>query len=374
MWCCRTAREGQVRLRIVIAAMLLLALAGPATAQERAAACPGLLPGGQRVPLSSPPIDNESLNRPPVVPVPPALAEAARNIVGLFEGGGADPYTNIGGIDGISLGYLQWNHGTGSLYTSLLSRMSAADVQLAPAGIRSDLKVLLDHAHRRSSRSAANEVVRGWTTATASDPLIRRVRRSVRQDLSAWLDQPPIRAHQKALVETRMQSSYRLARAWNRDTGRPAEVSPRLLAYFFDLEVFNGSRQGIWVRHVRDLRARVGDSRNVLAYIDDWMSLCEQYRDPNASDKKLYNVESARRNTKYWKTLHQAEPHRFDDEAVDLLVFGYLRATRSNGSNPPRGFPGIFQADVMNRRGMIAVGKGYLIGSSSPREFYRLVN
>ena len=45
-----------------------------------------------------------------------------------------------------------------------------------------------------------------------------------------------------------------------------------------------------------------------------------------------------------------------EDEVLDLLVLGFLRAQRSNGSNGNDGFPGIYQADVMLRRGAEATG------------------
>jgi len=60
-----------------------------------------------------------------------------------------------------------------------------------------------------------------------------------------------------------------------------------------------------------------------------------------------------------WKEAAKSHPELFDDETLDLLALGLLRAQRSVGSNSPKGFPGVFQADVMLRRGTEAIGIGY---------------
>lgn len=80
----------------------------------------------------------------------------------------------------------------------------------------------------------------------------------------------------------------------------------------------------------------------------------------------MYNRADGARNAAYWRDLTARDPNAFTDDQIDLLVFGFLCAQVSVGDDKPRGFPGIYQADVMNRRGTIALGRGYVHGGTQP--------
>lgn len=357
-----------IRVGSILAFLLLCGAASAAAQTSPAGTCPGLDDSGQRLPLSPAEVSNEAIGLPALIAVPSDLAQSARAIIARLEAGGGDAYLNVGGIDGISLGYLQWNHGTGSLYDTFLRDLDPVAVQAAPISIRRDLQLLKERAVGAATAADANRVIADWTTARPGDPLASRVRRSVRRDLSIWLGSPLVRLHQDSLVNRRMQSSYRLARAWvaATDPSGARPVDSRLLAYFFDLEVFNGDRAGLWVGHVRPLRAQYDTPAKVMAFVSEWVEKCRGHINPSATDSRLYNVATASKNARYWSALVRTEPARFDPMALDLIVFGYLRAIRSVGKNGDRGFPGIFQADVFNRRALIAIGKGHHNGATAP--------
>ena len=55
---------------------------------------------------------------------------------------------------------------------------------------------------------------------------------------------------------------------------------------------------------------------------------------------------------------------------MDLLIFGYLIATSSQGHDGDVGFNGIFQPDVLNRRGAVALKKGTVHGMKIDTSFF----
>jgi len=69
------------------------------------------------------------------------------------------------------------------------------------------------------------------------------------------------------------------------------------------------------------------------------------------------------KTAEYWKSRLTKNENVFDDDQVDLLVLGLLVAQRSTGVE--HGVKGYFQADVLTRRGVIAVG-GYGGGKLIP--------
>jgi hypothetical protein len=298
-------------------------------------------------------------------PVPDDVAIAARRAIGHFEAGGGDAYANVSSLDTISIGYLQWNWGTGSLVDKFVAALNDSEIALAAQPLRDDLAVLKRYSQRAGSRSSADGVIRRWTTAGTGDPLVRGVRESVRGQLSAWLTLPAIQAVQDKLIDPKLRLAHSYARQWLEDsadirggTGNIKETTTS----FFDLLTYNDGRQGLWVPHVREFRTEFASNREIVDFIADWTISCESVEKTGTRDKKLYNVGEASSNARKWKERVASNPAAFTDNQTNLLIFGYLRALRSVGANPPRGFPGIFQADVMLRRGAVALGVGDVRG------------
>jgi hypothetical protein len=333
--------------------------------------CPALKVG-KPFPLPIAPVADSALRLDSFIPAPDELSKTAAEIVGKFESGGGDPWVAVSGHERVSIGVLQWNWSSGSLISVFFRSLPDRDIDLAPAQIRGDLRVLKSYADDKtnaSKRELALSIVDGWTSHRSDDPLIRGVRKTVTGDLRLWLATPPIRAHQTRLLDSDMRQAYALARAWRRDSagdGLIVPVDARLLATFFDLVVFNGGRAGIWVPHVRRFQQEHADERSVITYVSDWLRSCNDTFVTGKEHPRMYTREDGVRNAKYWSELISRNGSLFREDQIDLFIFGFLRATRSIGSNPPKGFPGIYQADVMTRRGVIALGSGYVRRSANP--------
>jgi hypothetical protein len=183
--------------------------------------------------------------------------------------------------------------------------------------------------------------------------------------LAAWLSRPEIKSVQDGLIDPKLRLSYSYARKWMTDSADIGSLSGNLketTTSFFDLLTYNDGRQGLWVPHVREYRKLFASNKEIVDFIADWTISCESVVKPGPTDTKLYNTDEASANARRWKQKVAADPNAFSDNQTNLLIFGFLRALSSVGANPPRGFHGIFQADVMLRRGAVALRIGTIRG------------
>jgi len=345
------------------------AVSAPSRADELP--CPAVDASGARPALTSPLIDD--VTRPEDESIQNDLAEKAIEIVGLFEAGGGDPWSNVSNHERVSIGFMQWNWATQTMIKQVFAGVDPEAIAAAPQALRPDLeilKALADQPGSADKQQQAAAVIDAWTSARSGDPLQMGIRKSVRSGLQEWLNTPALKAVQRKLVDKQLAQAFALARAWRRDTavdGVEKPIDARLVAYFFDLVTFNGGRKGLWVAHVRDYRARVGPGRKpTVEAVAAWLTSCAAFSNPNTQHRRLYNAEDGRRSAAYWTEKVSHDDAAFSEDQVDLLVFGLLRAQASNGDNKPRGFPGIYQADVLTRRGVIALGSGFIRGSQTP--------
>lgn len=357
-----------MRISIIVATTLGLSLSSAANARPNLPSCPGLDSSGKRLPISPGPVINATSQHDDVQPVPQGVADAARKAIGFFESGGGDAYANVSSLDTISIGYLQWNWGTGSLINRFVAKLEESDIELAPEPLRSDLAVLKAYQlEKPGAKAGADRVVGKWTSSTSEDPVSRGVRKSVRGQLEAWLAEPAIKSAQDELIDPKLRLAYSYARQWMADSadigGAKGNVEETTTS-FFDLLTYNDGRQGLWVPHVREFRSQFSSNREIIDFIADWTISCELVVKPGQRDTKLYNTGEASANARKWKAKVGADPQIFTDNQVNLLIFGFLRALSSVGANPPVGFHGIFQADVMLRRGAVALGTGTIRGKS----------
>lgn len=338
--------------------------------------CPAVGADGKAQPIV--PATIASVTRREDEQIEPDLAQVAIEIVGRFEAGGADPWSNVSGHEQLSLGFMQWNWGTRSLVRDFFSAVDREAIGLATEGLRTDLATFKDFAddlNNHDKEQLASAVIESWTHARPGDPLEARVRTSVRAGLTSWLETDALRKAQMGIVSTQLKQAFALARAWRRDRaagGGVQEIDSRLVAYFFDLVTFNGGRKGLWVPHVRAFRAQyANDPRASVDAVADWLISCKDFVNPDSRDKRLYAIGDAERSANYWKSQIAADRRAFTEDQIDLLVLGLLRAQVSNGANAPRGFPGIYQADVLTRRGVIALGSGFIRGSATPVRLFQ---
>jgi hypothetical protein len=170
---------------------------------------------------------------------------------------------------------------------------------------------------------------------------------------------------QLRLMNGVLGDAFFYARAWRRDTGSDKPVDARLVTYFFDLLTFNGGALGVWVPHVRQFRSTYTTGKATVDAVAVWLLSCQSFVSPNTQAKKLYALKDAVKSATYWKEKVQEKGDIYNDDQIDLLVLGLLRAQLSNGDDKPKGFHGVYQADVLTRRGVIAIG-GYARGSQTP--------
>lgn len=342
-------------MKCALHAMLLLLSSVAAIPSAVAATpnCPAVSPQGVRPPLDPARSIDPDRKAFAAEAAPVALADAAREIVSQYETGLKAGYGAISSLDTISIGISQWNHGTGSLYTSLLAKVTDADILAAPVSIRTDL---YDLKHSPSKRDA---IIASWTHATPQDPLNSGIRQSLYQDLSTWLSSPGVIAAQRALTDRDMNSAWQYARAWQRDRGSSAPVTLPLLTSFYDVLIYNGGFAGVWVPHVQKLRSDLPTPTALLDDIGSWAAKCEVFTSATTPHHKLYSLQDFRASLYLWQSLLKSSPDIFTDDVQDLLAIGYIRAQISTGDNKPLGFHGIYEVDVLLRRGTEAIGMGY---------------
>jgi hypothetical protein len=333
--------------------------------------CPAVKPDGTRPPL----IPNVAITpqkQPGDDEVDLDMSKKAVDVVGFFESNGK-PYQTISNHELISLGFLQWNWGTQSLITEFFKAVSSSDIDLAPNQVKNDLSILKQYSESMtpSNRAKALAVVNSWITPTSSDPLQKDVgvRKSIVENVGMWLGTPALQSVQLDLAKGRLQESFFYARAWLRDTKSTNTLDARLVTYFFDLLVFNGGTSGLWADHVNAFRANYATRRLTVDAVSDWLSTCDKFYNPNTKHHKLYATKDGLRSAAYWKSQVADNENVYDENQINLLVLGLLRAQRSTGRNKPLGFPGIYQADVLTRRGVIAIG-GFARGSKEVLDFF----
>jgi hypothetical protein len=354
-------------LRIILTALLVL-ISFNSHADTRIVdlpPCPAVNDDGSTLPLTPSRIRTVTSRQEDNVAVPPELRNTPLTVVGFFESGGSDPYKQVGTLDQLSIGYQQWNHGTGSLYSDFLSSLQISDIELASNEIMANLKELYEHSKNRISRSRATRIINLWKTPMPNDPLVGGVRKSVRTHLQNWLGLQKIRNKQNALIEKKLRLAYSYTRKWLADQEIRNPTSEELnltITSFYDLLVYNGSRKGLWLQHVKSFREKFENGMSTVKYISNWLISCSEVNRPSCNHQKMYNRKEAKKNAELWISTVEDNNETFSDNQINLFVFGYLRALRSKGSNYPNGFPGIYQADVMMRRGTVALKLGTVRG------------
>lgn len=351
-----------------------------ASANSAAQTCPGVNPAtGARPALSSAAVDPSP--RAAARPIPTQWRDTALEIIALFESGNRDrlsAYGNVSATDVISLGYLQWNHNTGSLYDTLLRGASAQMIEAAPTYIRSDIRELSRVLSGGTSRARARAILESWKTSGGA--LQPEASRAIR----TWLLAEPMRRRQDELLDRRLTSALGRADAWQQAFGMPIDDKSAQRAFysFVDIEVFNGDLDGLWAQHVKDFRSRFRDDMQLMDHIVGWVSECAafEFKGQVHKDggkytpqfKKLYRWKETPLSVADWRERLAAGDPAVDRSAMNLIILGYLRALRSNGKDAPRGFAGVFELDVLNRRGMMATGRGVRSGQKTVSILYRL--
>jgi len=258
------------------------------------------------------------------MPLTDAWIETALRVTGHFEDSD-DPLAGVSGDfdgQGISLGVLQWNIGSGSLQP-IVRRVGEANVVAAMPNFGRDL-----WAACNADVARGLAIVRGWQSGG-------RLRPDVTAELKAFLRSAPCLAQQIAAARSVAGHAFNQASAWAAAQDRAAPTQ-REFSWFFDLLTQNGGLKDVTPQSVRDFAGASGADR-ADDVICDWLA---------ARTTADAGFKDSRRNASLWRDAIPAD-------RLELLVTSFLRAQRSKLE---------WRADVLNRKGTIAVGSGWVHG------------
>ncbi|TPW27220.1 hypothetical protein FJU08_20750 [Martelella alba] len=322
--------------------------------------CPAFTPSGGLLPLNAPAVEDVTKRSEDTRPVPQAIMNYAMTVLGNFEAGAGNPYAEVSALEGLSLGYFQWNAGRGTLYTPFLSAMTSEHIALAPSSVRPGIETLHRVAKGLASLSDGTAVIADWRRSAPGDPLVRGIRRSVRAGLSEWLALPSVVDIQKSIMLGTNALAYSYARQWLVTQGiTTATTSQMRIAdtYFLNMLVHVGGRNGMWQPHAHAFRESFSSDLAMMDYIALWLAVCQ-----NNGGRRLYNVAEARKNALKYASMVARNPRSFTDNQFDLYALAFQLATHSIDDNDGAAFPGFFQAEVLLRFGVIIFGAGTIGG------------
>jgi hypothetical protein len=283
---------------------------------------------------------------------------AASELVYRIENG-ADPYIGLTGNfdgEGMSVGLIQFNFG-GSIQStfrgidrSVFQRTMPVygDIMFRAVNSRpAEAKALALQMQRRSSNSQKGA---SWTFIPEAS-----------QELRTFLGSTEGKLAQDNAVRQQFDKSVSLAAAWALAARGATHPTNREVAFFFDQQVFNGgSLNGMWLLQAKQFRTSFSNDGAMIAFVANWLESCAS----NPASGFLHGSREARANANTWRSAVPIGQSLSDEKAL-LFAQGFLRALVSNGPSEPEQ-RGIFKAQVVSRRGMIALGVGSGNGVSWP--------
>lgn len=261
----------------------------------------------------------------------PDWVKAAVTITPGFEVQG-DPYQGVSGdFDGmgISLGALQWNIGQNSLQPMVIA-VGEAEVKARMPTLAAQMWQAVN-----ASTKTGLAIVRAWQNGSTLGAVAKA-------ELKALMGGAAMRAQQDIRIAAVAERAMDRAEAWAQGGGTAA--TKRSFCWFFDLVTQNGGLNGLTPADVKDFISKATPD---LA--DD--VVCDYLDGLTGSSG---HVTDAIRNAGRWR-------NNAPGEKLDLLVMSYLR---SGTANPK------WRHVVLNRKGTIAMGSGYVNGGK--RDFSAL--
>jgi len=249
----------------------------------------------------------------------------ALEITGDFETSG-NPWSQITGDfdgQGISCGVLQWNIGQGSLQPLIKAVGQNILLHYMPQ-YGSDL-----WSACTTSIPSGLQIVRSWQYSG-------RVKSDISKELKALFESPEMIQQQISHAANLGERADDLAILWAKDQRNAQSASLHDFCWFFDLLVMNGGMKNIWYNDVK---------RFITAYSPDKADdvICDWLK---AASPQMYRWRDSHKNAGLWRNNVKAD-------IFDLFVLGYLRAQKSRSE---------YRVLVMNRRGTIAMKRGYVNG------------
>lgn len=256
--------------------------------------------------------------------LPSNWIETALRVTGHFEDS-MEPLAGVSGdFDGmgISLGVLQWNIGSGSLQP--LVKAVGRDVVL------DRMPVYGGEYWTACAGSIPQglEIVRAWQHG-------QQLMRAVLLELKQFALSNEF-VNQQILAATRVaEKAWRAASDWNTETGR-GDPSLKEFCWFFDLYTQNGGLKDVSPSNVDEFIQASGIDR-ADDVVCDWLA---------SRTKEDNGWRDSIRNALMWRD-------NVSEQDLALFVASYLRSQKSKL---------VWRADVMNRKGTIALGAGWVHG------------
>jgi hypothetical protein len=254
--------------------------------------------------------------------VPDNYLIAGLSITGHFEDA-REPLAGVtGNFDGmgISLGVLQWNIGSNSLQP--IVKALGRDV------CTSTMPHLGDDLWKACNAPVAQglAVVRAWQPANA-------LPNSVRDELRAFVKSRQFQDLQLKTAHAVGDQAWNTASDWAQKQGRTSPTK-REFCWFYDVFTQNGSLKSVTPATVQAFIDNHGAAQ-ADDLVCDWLAA--------RTDDKPGAVDS-RKNAILWRNA-------VADANLFLFVASFLRTAEANP---------LWQSDVMNRKGTIAVGTGWV--------------
>ncbi len=251
--------------------------------------------------------------------------KTAMLLTGHFEDA-SDPWAAVSGADdgeGISLGVLQWNIGQGTLQP-LVAGMDRAAVLAAMPQYGAELWEASTAPIPRGL-----ELVRSWQQGRSLLP-------AVQQELKTLARTPAFIDRQLAAASVIADRAWAGAVDWAQ-ASRNAAPSLREFCWMFDIITQNGGLKSVTPESTKRLINSHGPEA-LGPLVLDWLS---------ARDSSESGYQDARRNATLWR-------NGLGPPKMMLMAASYLRAGLARRQ---------FRADVLNRKGTIVMGAGWLHGA-----------
>jgi hypothetical protein len=247
---------------------------------------------------------------------------AALEVTGGFETNGAlwAGVSNDFDGQGISCGILQWNIGQGSLQP-LVKKCGSVAVDKYMPTFGHELWTAC-----QGTIAKGLQIVRTWQPNGNLKP-------AARNELRALFGSPEMREQQLATATKVGEDAMKLASRWANEL-RAGDPTLKEFCVFFDLLTQGGGLKHVWLDGVKAFIAEHGRA-NVNDVICKWIL---------NRPADVQHMTDGRKNAEMWK-------NHVPDSDLELFTLTYLRCLKAIH---------IYQIVVLNRKGTIAVTRGWV--------------
>lgn len=283
-------------------------------------------------------------------------AQAALAIVYKIESNGTAPYDkvtpNFDG-EGLSLGLIQFNFAGAAQDTFRNIDISVFKATMPTWGTTFYNAIHAQTATRAIALAKTMQTVNGSVWSVKPDAL---------KELQAFLDIKESRDAQDKAVNETYAAGYGRALQWAQARGQ-ASPTFRETVTFVDNQVFSGGALGgMWYPQATAFRKSFADDGAMVQFVSDWIATCPGNDQPGSL---LFGAAEGKRDAVTWRKAFPAGTTLPDEQGL-LFALGFLKALSAVGPPNSPSQSGIFKAQVLERRAMIALGAGTANGVSWP--------